>query len=75
MASNEGDKSLFGSMNLSQIKQREIKLQNKNTVSNEDKAVACFKECLKQIGKENTDFFTYSDADLNDNLANFFFNA
>ena len=59
-------------MNLDQIKQRECELQNKNTVSNEEKAIACFKQYLKQIGKENIDFFIYTDDKLNDNLVTFF---
>lgn len=75
MASHQGDADRFGTMNLDQIKQRELELQNKNTVSNEDKAVKCFTLYLKSIGLENTNFFEFSEDELDRHLVTWYFNA
>ena len=75
MASVQSNENRFGNLNLQQIKQRESELENKNTVSNEEKAVACFKSYLSQIGVADNDFFKYSETELNDHLSTFFFNA
>ena len=75
MALHVEDADRFGTMNLAQKKQREQELQNRNTVSNEEKAVKCFKLYLKSIGLQDTNFFDFSEDELDRHLVTWYFNA
>ena len=63
-----GENPRFGSLNLEQIKQKQADLVNVNSLKNEKKAVEAFKAYLQQIGIENTDFFTYTEQELDEHL-------
>ena len=73
MASAE--KSRFGSMNIAEIRQKESELKNINSLKNEKKSVEAFKAYLVQIGQEDTDFFNFTEQELDMHLATFWWNA
>ena len=50
-------------------------MQNQNTLSNEKKAVNGFKLYLGETGVEDTDFFTYTESELDKYPKLFWFNA
>lgn len=58
-----------------QLEEKQEQLQNQSTIANEKKAVKAFKAYLDEAGVENTDFFTYSQDELNEHLAQFYFAA
>ena len=65
----------FAELTLDEIAKKQQKLQNKNTAKNETKAVNAFTEFLSQIGVEDTNFFDYTEQELNKYLKMFWFNA
>lgn len=58
-----------------EMQEKQEKLQNSNTIANEKKAVRAFKAYLEEIGEENTDFFTYTEEELDRHLSKFYFSA
>ena len=62
-------------LSMEEIANKQQKLQNRNTEKNEIKAVNAFKDFLKEKGVENTDFFTYTEEELDRNLKMFWFSA
>ena len=68
-------KQRFGNLDIDEIKQKQQDLRNSNSVKNEKKSSEAFKAYLEQIKVENTDFFTYSEPELDGHLATFWWNA
>ena len=60
----------FGSLKFDEIQQKEIELRNNNTQMNEKKAVNAFKAYLSEINLDNTDFFTFTEPELEETLSN-----
>ena len=73
MVSGQGAR--FGNLNITEIEQKEDELRNINSIKNEKKAVETFKSYLKSINIENTDFFTYTEEELDGHLATFWWNV
>ena len=65
----------FGHLNFEECITKGQKIQNRNTISNEKKAVSIFKEYLASLGLENTDFFTFTEDELDHYLTTFWWNA
>ena len=58
-----------------EVHEEQLKLENINTVKNENKAVNAFKNYLAEIGLEDMNFFTFTEAKLDRHLTTFWFNA
>ena len=58
----------FEHLTLQETEEKQNKMQNDNTISNENKAVKAFKEYLSEISVEDTDFFTYTEQELDQYL-------
>ena len=56
-----------------ELKEKSESVQKKNTLKNEEKAERAFKSYLTEIGVKNTDFYTYTEAELDGHLAKFWF--
>ena len=67
--------SRFGTLNLSEINQREEELKNINSLKNEKKATEALKAYLETQNVQNTDFFMYTEDELDEHLATFWWNA
>ena len=65
----------FGTLNVEQCITKGKEVQNRNTLNNEKKAIAIFKEYLASLGLENTDFFTFTEDELDHYLMTFWWNA
>ena len=65
----------FGSLTLEEREAKQLKLKNKNTLKNEQKVAKAFKNYLEEQGCENTDFCTFTEAELNCHLNTFWLNA
>ena len=50
-------------------------MQNKNTISSEQKSCRIFKEYLQQIGVQDTNFFLFTEEELDKHLSTFWWNA
>ena len=68
-------KNRFWRLTVEEIEQEQENLCNPNTTKNENKAVNACKNYLEHLGAENTDFFTYTEAELDKYLGIFWFNA
>lgn len=75
MASPAKKKVRFQHHTKEQVKKKQKDLENKNTTANETKAVRAFCAFLEETGAESTDFFKYSDEQLDEQLASFYFSA
>ena len=60
---------------LDEIEAKQLKLENKNTQKNEQKAARAFRNYLVEQGLENTDFYTFTQAELDHHLNTLWFNA
>ena len=65
----------FGNLSVDQCLTKGEHVQNRNTLNNEKKCVNIFKDYLASLGLEDTDFFTYTEAELNHYLTSFWWNA
>ena len=65
----------FGKLNVDECLTKGREIQNKNTKNNEKKAVNMFKEYLSSLGLEDTDFFHYTEDELDHYLTTFWRNA
>ena len=65
----------FGTLNLEECITKGISVQNKNTINNEKKSVNIFKEYLTSLGLEDTDFFRFTEDELDHYLTTFWWNA
>ena len=65
----------FGTLNVEECITKGQSVQNRNTISNEKKAVSIFKEYLASLGLEDTDFFTFTEDELDHYLTTFWWNA
>ena len=54
----------FGTLTLEEIEAKQLKLEKKNTVNNEEKAGRAFKNYLTELGLENTNFYTFTEEEL-----------
>ena len=75
MAANKQDTDRFVVFSDKQVKDNNDGQANKNSVKNEEKAVKCLKLFLAANKVENTNFFEYSDEDLDCWLAKFYWGA
>ena len=75
MASSGKDAERFVEFSSEDIELNNANQVNRNSLKNEEKAVCCFKLFLEQNKVENTDFLTYSDEDLDQWLAKFYWGA
>ena len=62
-------------MNLQEVKEKEAQLKNASSLKNEKKSVEAFKAYLREIKVENTDFFSYTEVELDQHLSTFWWNA
>ena len=58
-----------------EISEKQHKLENKNTLKNEEKATRAFRHYLSEIGQDNTDSFNYTKDELDYHLSKFWFSA
>ena len=58
-----------------EIAEKRRKLEHKNTLKNEEKATKAFKHYLSENAVDNTDFFTYTEDELDYHLSKFWFSA
>ena len=58
-----------------ELRQKSLDVQNQNTLKNEKKAERAFKEFLEECGQENTNFYVYTESELDLHLAKFCFSA
>ena len=65
----------FGNLNLDECITKGKEIQNKNTLNNEKKSVAIFKHYLNSLGLEDTDFFLFTEDELDHYLTTFWWNA
>ena len=65
----------FGDLNYQDCVDLQTNLQNKHTVLNEQKASNAFIAYLKEIGVKDTNFFTFTEAELDKHLSTFWFKA
>ena len=69
------DEKQFGNLNYQQIKEKEDAMKNTNSLKNERKSVDTFKSYLKSINVEDTNFFVFTESELDKHLATFWWNA
>ena len=67
--------SNFGTLNVEEVEQLQVTLQNKNAIANEKKSARFFKDYLQNIGLEDTDFYHFTESELDHYLRTFWFNA
>ena len=65
----------FGNLNVEQCATKGKEVQNRNTINNEKKSVNIFKEYLASLGLEDTDFFHFTEDELDHYLTTFWWNA
>ena len=65
----------FGTLNLSDIEEKQKGLQNNNTLKNEVKSERIFKEYLMNLGLEDVDFYQFTEPELDHYLWTFWFIA
>lgn len=65
----------FGDLTYEHCAELQTDLQNKNTLANEAKATNAFKAYLSSVGVKDTDFFTFTEEELDKFLCIFWFNA
>ena len=64
----------FGTLLPQDINKKEESIQNKNTITNENKSERIFKDYLTSLGLENMDFYTFTEEELDHYLRSFWFN-
>ena len=65
----------FGNLSVDECITKGEQIQNRNTLNNEKKCVNIFKEYLSSLGLEDTDFFTFTEDELDHYLTTFWWNA
>lgn len=75
MAAPPKKKVRFAYHSKEEVKEKRNDLLNKNTIANEEKAVRAFVAFLEETGVEDTDFFNYTDEELDSQLSSFWFSA
>ena len=65
----------FGNLNVEECISKGKEVQNRNTINNEKKAVNIFRDYLSSLGLEDTDFFNYTEDELDHYLTTFWWNA
>ena len=65
----------FGQLTTEECVSKGDSVQNRNTINNELKSSKIFKAYLSQLGVENTDFFSYTEQELDEYLSTFWWNA
>ena len=65
----------FGTLNVDECVTKGKEIQNKNTINNEKKAMNIFKQYLSSLGLEDTDFFSFTEDELDHYLTTFWWNA
>ena len=69
-------KQRFGNLNIEEVRDKEDEFRNPNSAKNEKKAIEAFKCYLRQIeAKTGDDFFTFTEQELDEYLATFYWNA
>ena len=68
-------KKHFRTLTFEEIEAKQLKLENRNTIKNEEKATRAFKHYLEEQGLDNCDFYTFTEAELDRHLNTFWFNA
>ena len=58
-----------------ELHQKQYDLQNKNSLRNEKKAEKAFKEYLAAVGEADTNFYAYTEEELDTHFAKFWFAA
>ena len=65
----------FGNLNVNECLIKGESVQNRNTINNEKKATTIFKEYLGSLGLDDTDFFSFTEDELDHYLTSFWWNA
>ena len=65
----------FGNLSVDECITKGVEVQNRNTLLSEKKAVNIFREYLHSLGLEDTDFFTFTEDELDFYLTSFWWNA
>ena len=65
----------FSNLSVDECITKGHEVQNKNTLNNEKKCVNIFQDYLAFLGLEDTDFFTFTEAELDHYLTSFWWNA
>ena len=56
-----------------ELKNKSDAVQKKNTIRNEEKALRAFKAYLNEISSKSDNFFTFTESELDQHLAKFWF--
>ena len=65
----------FGNLTVDQCLTTGEEVQNKNTINNEKKAINIFRDYLASLGLDDTDFFMFTEDELDHYLTSFWWNA
>ena len=71
----EPKKKRFKLLTDAELTDKQKQLQNKNSLKNEKKAEKAFKLYLEEVGEEDNNFYTYTEAHFDYHLAKFWFAA